>query len=99
MTSFLIAIAMCYILFKIPFWILGSMRGGGRSFIGSVVRGFIAYKTLGLVGGAGAAIRGRQGSRGSSTSSSSMPDPYENVRSTSGGQYVLPLGGWCRTGF
>ncbi len=50
MIQFLIALALCYVLIKIPFWVLGSLRGGGsRSMVGSLVRGLIAYKTFGLV--------------------------------------------------
>jgi hypothetical protein len=44
--NLLVTLALLYILFKIPFWILGSVRnGGGRSLIGSLVKGFLAYKT------------------------------------------------------
>jgi hypothetical protein len=58
LVNLLVALALLYILFKIPFWILGSIRGGGgRSVVGSLVRGFIAYKTFGLLGGGGG--RGR----------------------------------------
>ena len=53
MIQFLVALALCYVLIKIPFWILGSLRGsrGGRSMVGSLIRGVIAYKTFGLVRG------------------------------------------------
>jgi hypothetical protein len=48
LVNLLVALALMYILFKIPFWILGSIRGGGgRSQVGSLVRGFLAYKTFG----------------------------------------------------
>ncbi|WP_422646771.1 hypothetical protein [Actinoalloteichus caeruleus] len=50
--NLLVASALMYILFKIPFWVLASIRGGGgRSFVGSLVKGFLAYKTFGLLGG------------------------------------------------
>jgi len=51
LVDLIVTLALLYILFKIPFWILHSIQvGGGRSFIGSAVKGVIAYKTLGLLG-------------------------------------------------
>lgn len=58
MTNLLVAIALSYILLKIPFWILGSLRvSRGRSFLGSIVRGFVAYKTFGLLNSIGTTMR------------------------------------------
>ncbi|WP_190814304.1 hypothetical protein [Saccharopolyspora pogona] len=94
MSSFLVAIAMCYILIKIPFWILSSVRGGGRSRVGSLIKGFLAYKTLGLIRGGMASMTGRQRSRGAK--STSAADPYENSRAGADGQYLLPLTGLTR---
>lgn len=91
MSNFLIAIAMCYILFKIPFWILGSVRGGRRSLVGSLVRAAIAYKTYGLIKGGGAVRRPASGKP-----SSGMADPYVTPRSGPDGQLVLPLAGLKR---
>ncbi|MCU1680196.1 MAG: hypothetical protein JWQ81_935 [Amycolatopsis sp.] len=95
--NMLVAIALMYILFKIPFWILGSIRGGGggRSLVGSLVRGFLAYKTFGLLGGGGGGRKPRPsgGNRGGGGGSTS---PYANPTTTSGGQYVLPLTGLKR---
>lgn len=93
MIQFLVALALCYVLIKIPFWILGSLRGGGgRSLVGSLVRGFIAYKTFGLLkgmgSGGGKAARSRGGQK-----SAEPPDPYATTRATSNGQYMLPLEG------
>lgn len=52
LVNLLVALAMVYILLKIPLWILGATRvSGGRSLAGSVVRGWIAYKTFGLLTG------------------------------------------------
>ncbi|MEV4644944.1 hypothetical protein [Saccharopolyspora sp. NPDC049357] len=99
MAQLLIAIAMCYILIKIPFWILGSLRNGRRSFLGSMVRGFITYKTFGLIRGASSAI-GRPSGAGedrSSTSGETAPDPYSSVHTGAGGQLLLPLGRLART--
>ncbi|NJP46506.1 hypothetical protein [Actinacidiphila epipremni] len=64
--NLLVTLALTYILFKIPFWILGSVRvSPGRSFVGRAARAYLMYQTLGMLrgaGGAGAAARGgRQG--------------------------------------
>lgn len=51
MIQFLVALALCYVLIKIPFWVFKSIRGGGgRSVVGGLIRGLIAYKTFGLAG-------------------------------------------------
>ncbi|WP_229874167.1 hypothetical protein [Amycolatopsis deserti] len=94
--NLLVALALMYILLKIPFWILGSIRGGGgRSLIGSLVRGFLAYKTFGLLGGGGGKPRTPRATGGSSRGGSSTRSA--EPRSTAGGQYVLPLPGLRRT--
>jgi len=103
LVNLLVACALMYVLFKIPFWVLGSIRGGGgRSFVGSLVRGFIAYKTFGLISGRGsksgsgaAASRGGRG-RGGRTDGDGSGDAYANVRADSNGQYMLPLTGLRR---
>jgi hypothetical protein len=106
LANLLIAIALLYILFKIPFWILGSLRsGGGRSVVGSLVRGFLAYKTFGLLGGGsggGRTPRPSGGGRGDNGSGSSgggggPANPYAHTRTAANGQYVLPLPGVRRT--
>src|SRR5207248_992921 len=53
LVNILVALALMYILFKIPFWLLSSAKvgRGGRSLLGSLVRGFLAYKTFGLLKG------------------------------------------------
>ncbi|HEY3481554.1 MAG TPA: hypothetical protein VGL02_21880, partial [Streptomyces sp.] len=46
------AIALFYILFKIPFWFLSAAKiGNGRSLLGSLVKTYIAAKTFGMVAG------------------------------------------------
>lgn len=96
----LVALGLMYILFKIPFWILGSIRGGsGRSFVGSLVKGVIATKAFGLLRGAGAATGSSKSGRGVKRGTSAVtetPDPYASPRSTSDGQYLLPLSGLKR---
>ncbi|WP_329555263.1 hypothetical protein [Streptomyces sp. NBC_00696] len=53
LVNVLITLALMYIVFKIPFWVLGSLRfGHGRSFVGSVVRAYVMYRTFGLLRGA-----------------------------------------------
>ncbi|SES36342.1 hypothetical protein [Actinokineospora terrae] len=108
LVNLLVALALMYILFKIPFWVLSSVRGGGgrSGLIGSLVKGFLAYKTFGLLGGGGGGKspkprpsgggRGGNGGRGSSDSGGSS-NPYANARTTANGQYVLPLPGVRRT--
>jgi hypothetical protein len=97
-----------YILFKIPFWVLSSVRGGrgGGGLVGSLVKGFLAYKTFGLLGGRGGGKSpkprpsggGRGGNGGGSSSGGSgSSNPYANARTTANGQYVLPLPGVRRT--
>ncbi|WP_424187654.1 hypothetical protein ACOBQX_07615 [Actinokineospora sp. G85] len=104
LVNLLVALALIYILFKIPFWVLSSVRGGGgRSLIGSLLKGFLAYKTFGLLGGRGSGAKppkprtpgGRGGNGGGAGGGSS--GPYANTRTTGGGQYVLPLPGVRRT--
>ncbi|HWO59291.1 MAG TPA: hypothetical protein VNO31_04575, partial [Umezawaea sp.] len=90
LVNLLLAIALIYILFKIPFWVMSSIRGsGGRTLLGSLVKGFLVYKTFGLLGG-----------RGNPTPQSAgpgrvtkPPDPFARTRTTSTGQYILPLPG------
>jgi hypothetical protein len=103
LVNILVSMALVYVLFKIPFWFLGSLRGGGggRSLIGSLVRGVLAYKTFGLLsgrgGGAGRRPRPAKGSaRGSNSGGDGTSNPYVHTRTTSGGQYALPLTGLRR---
>ncbi len=103
LVNLLVALAIMYVLFKIPFWFLGSLRGGGgRSLLGSIARGFIAYKTFGLLRGRGGGGRrprspGGGDSCGGNGGGGGPADPYARTRTTTGGQYVLPLTGVRRT--
>lgn len=57
--NLLVTLALMYILVKIPFWILGSLRfSNRRSFVGSAVRAYAMYRTLGLLRGAGGSTAG-----------------------------------------
>lgn len=50
--NLLVAITLIYILLKIPFWVLSATRTSGRrSMVGSAMRGWVAYKTFGLLTG------------------------------------------------
>ncbi|MGW6063161.1 hypothetical protein ACWFR3_46265, partial [Streptomyces sp. NPDC055189] len=52
LVSVLVVLALMYILFKIPFWILSSVRlGHGRSFAGRLVRAVVMYRAFGLLRG------------------------------------------------
>ncbi|MEY8042568.1 hypothetical protein AB8O55_24450, partial [Saccharopolyspora cebuensis] len=95
LVNLLVSLALMYILFKIPFWILGSIRGGGgRSLVGSLVRGFIAYKTFGLLRGlGGGGGGGAPKPRGGGPKEPGPTDPYASPRATPSGQYMLPLEG------
>lgn len=102
----IVALALVFVLIKTPFWLLAVLKiGQGRSFLGSVVRGFIAYKTLGLLKGAttstartaSAATQALRAPRlpraPRRAASAGPPDPYARVRATRDGQLMLPLDG------
>ncbi|GAB2790460.1 hypothetical protein [Amycolatopsis magusensis] len=89
--NLLLCLALMWILIKIPFWCLSPLRGNGRSLLGSLVRGAIAYKTMGLLGGAQSMLggKGRKGGgrvRGSGAGGG-VPDPP----ATRAGQFMLPM--------
>ncbi|MFD2480334.1 hypothetical protein [Amycolatopsis albidoflavus] len=85
------AIALFYILFKIPFWFLSAARiGNGRSLLGSLVKTYIAAKTFGMVAGkssrfgkASTAAGGGKGHRGGSGrgGAAANPPPHPPPRS------------------
>lgn len=53
LVNLIVTLALFYILIKIPFWILQQVQVGGRSFVGGAVKGYLAYKTLGILRGRG----------------------------------------------
>lgn len=94
--SILIALAMGLMLVKIPFWLLSALKiGSGHGLVSSVVRGFIRYKTFGLVLNAGRTGSSRRRTAHPSTGEGDAAgaDPYATVRATRGGQLMLPLPG------
>ncbi|SDJ00899.1 Predicted membrane channel-forming protein YqfA, hemolysin III family [Actinokineospora alba] len=94
LVNLLVALALMYILFKIPFWILSSVRGGGgRSLLGRLVGAFVAYKTFGLLRGGGG---GKSRPAGGKSGGGQPVDPYAKPQATAGGQYMLPLKGLKR---
>ena len=59
--TMLAVLALLFILYRIPFWLLAASRiGQGRSLVGSLVRGFLVYRTLGLLRGMPAGRARRQ---------------------------------------
>ncbi len=58
------AIALFYILFKIPFWLLSAVKvSSGRSLLGGLARAFVMAKTFGMVAGKAGAF-GKAGATG-----------------------------------
>jgi hypothetical protein len=62
------AIALFFILFKIPFWLLSTVKvSSRRSFLGGLARAYIAAKTFGMVAGKAGAF-GKPGATGAAKS-------------------------------
>ncbi|WP_230862998.1 hypothetical protein [Amycolatopsis camponoti] len=94
LVNLLLCIALIYVLIKIPFWFLAPLRSGRPSLLGRVVRGVLAYKTMGLLSGATAALGGG-GGRGRGTGPRGRggqggPPPMDPP-STRAGQFMLPM--------
>ncbi|WP_228714270.1 hypothetical protein [Prauserella endophytica] len=90
--NLLLCLALMWVLIKIPFWCLRPMSSGRRSMLGSLVRGAIAYKTMGLLGGASSLFGGKGGKGGGGPrvrggGGGAPADPP----STRSGQFMLPL--------
>lgn len=105
-----VALALMFVLIKTPMWLLSVLKiGQGRSFLGSIARGFLAYKTLGLLKGATASSARTAASTAPShrtprpartprapraaASNSGSSDPFARIRSRRDGQLMLPLEG------
>jgi hypothetical protein len=113
--TLLVVLALLYILFKIPFWLLAAARiGHGRTLLSSLVRGFVAYKTIGLLTGrnhpSGHGDSSRSGGNGGGNSAGGggggpgpRPQPHDpytraRTRTSAGRQLMLPLEGVARRG-
>jgi hypothetical protein len=96
LVNLLVALALFYILIKIPFWILGSLRigGGRRSVVGTVTRAYVIGTALGWIRGGPNASTVAPGSHGTGG-----PHPRPGGGSPSGGpRGGGPLGGGPRGG-
>ncbi len=88
----IVALALMGVLIKIPFWLLSVLRiGQGRSFVGSVARSYLTYKTFGLLKGGASTTSPRPVAPRRAVTG--PPDPYARVRATRDGQLMLPLEG------
>jgi hypothetical protein len=87
LVNLLVALALMFILFKIPFWLLKAARGGsgGRSLVGSLIKGFIAYKTFGLLRGGGGGSAGRAAAGRGAAARSPRPAQAASTAGSSGG--------------
>lgn len=66
--TLLAGIALFFVLFKIPFWMLSATKmGSGRSFLGSLVRAYVMAKTFGMVMGKTRTPRKAAANTGTST--------------------------------
>ncbi|MBF6183366.1 hypothetical protein [Nocardia otitidiscaviarum] len=96
--NIIVADAMGLLLIKIPFWLLAALKiGNGRGMVSSLVRGFVMYKTFGLLRSAEKAVFSRSGGgKKPVDTGASDPDPYAKARATRDGQLMLPLPGLRR---
>ena len=55
LVDMVVALALVWVLYRVPFWVLAGLRRGGgrRSLIASLVRGFLVYRAFGLLTGRG----------------------------------------------
>ncbi len=98
MHGLLVGLALCYVLFKIPSWVLGSIRGGGgTSFLGSAIRGIVTYKSLGLLRAGAQSVASWRMPRAHGRGEKRPSDPYAHAETTEQGQGILPLGPLTRT--
>ncbi|WP_342741729.1 hypothetical protein [Amycolatopsis marina] len=91
LVNLLLCLALMWVLIKIPFWCLRPVSGGGRSMLGSLVRGAIAYKTMGLLGGASSLFGGKGGKGGGPRVRDGGGGAAADPPSTRSGQFMLPM--------
>jgi hypothetical protein len=93
--NLVVGIALIGVLAKTPSWLLSMLKTGqssSRTLVGSIVRSYIAYKTLGLLKGTGTAASRVKTPR-APRKPPAVKDPYARVRATRDGQLMLPLKG------
>lgn len=88
--NLLLCLALMWVLIKIPFWCVRPMSSGRRSLLGSLVRGVIVYKTMGLLGGAGS-LFGGNGGKGGGPRPRGGGGVSTDPPSTRSGQFMLPM--------
>ncbi|MGV9832924.1 conjugal transfer protein TrbL family protein [Nocardia niigatensis] len=97
LTNVIVALALGWVLMKTPFWLMSALKiSSGHGMVSSIVRGFITYKTMGLLRGAGKTAAASRSKKAKPRPSSPPPpptNPYANVRATRSGQLMLPLTG------
>ncbi|MBB3666195.1 hypothetical protein FB384_005156 [Prauserella sediminis] len=92
LVNLLVSLALMWVLIKIPFWCLRPLSSGGRSMVGSLARGAIAYKTMGLLGGAGSILGGKRSSRrGPRAHTTDRASGGGDPAATRSGQFMLPM--------
>lgn len=96
--NLLVCMALFYVLIKIPFWALAQLRTSDRrGLVGGLVRGFIAYKTFGLLRGGTTAMAARRGGSGGTTGQGprppSSPSPHGGRRPGGPGRPATRRGG------
>ncbi|MEC3915512.1 hypothetical protein [Nocardia sp. CDC160] len=94
-TNVIVALAMGWVLMKTPFWLMSALKiSPGNGMVSSLVRGFIAYKTMGVLKGTGKTPPPqRKKPKPQPIKPQTPPNPYANVRATRSGQLMLPLNG------
>ena len=97
--NLIVSIALVGLLAKAPFWMLSAMRiGSGRSFVGGMVRSYLAYKTLGALRGASKTSTARRPRTARTRAAASdLDDPYRNVETDDDGQMLIPFQGLKHT--
>ena len=95
--SLIVVLTLLYLTYKIPFWMLQSIRvgGGRRSFVSSLVRGYVAYKTFGLLRGRSSSTGGSGGRSGGETNRGSARGPARTAGARTVG--ARTVGGQSRT--
>jgi hypothetical protein len=85
------AIALFFILFKIPFWLLGSIKvSSGRSFLGGLARAYVAAKTFGMVAGKSGAFGAKTAAASAANATRAGSRPGSGRGGSGGGAATPP---------